>query len=134
MKRNIFRLRDAFDWPNEITSHFYNDLVVDFIEALCIVLRRLADPCHFLDIVPLCGRSVLQLSMIFNETIDLIDSIHNHRLSDLNQGWLGSCCLKAFAELVHKKGAALDNVLGFIDGTAQPCWKQTNVIQWAHKP
>ena len=116
MKRDIPRQRDALDLPNEITCHFYNDLVVDSTEALCIVLSRLAYPCCYLDMVPLFGRSVPQLS-IFNQTIDLIDSSHNHRLSDLNQGWLSPRCLKAFADSVHRKGAALDNMWGFIDGT-----------------
>ena len=49
--------------------------------------------------IPLFGRSVPQLSMIFNQTIDLIDSSHNHRLSDLNEGWLSPRCLKASADL-----------------------------------
>ena len=124
MKRDIPRKRDALDLPNEITCHFYNDLVVDSTEALCIVLSRLAYPCRYLDMVPLFGISVPQLS-IFNQTIDLIDSSHNHRLSDLNQGWLSPRCLKAFADSVHRKGAALDNMWGFIDGTVRPCCRPT---------
>ena len=71
--------------------------------------------------VLLFSRSVPQLSMIFNQTIDLMDSSHNHRLSNVNKGWLSACCLKAFADSVHRKGAALDNVWGFIDGTVRPC-------------
>ena len=121
MKRGIPRLRDALDLPNEITCHFYNDLVVDFTEGLCIVLSRLAYPCRYVDMVPLFGRSVPQFSMIFNQTIDLIDSSHKHRLSDLNQGWLSPRCLIAFADLVHRKGASLDNIWGFIDGTVPTC-------------
>ena len=57
--------------------------------------------------------------MIFNQTIDLMDSSHNHRLRDLNQS-----CLKALADSVHRKGAALDNVWGIIDGTVRPCCRQ----------
>ena len=67
------------------------------------------------------GRSVPQLSIIFNQTIDLIDSSHNDRLSDLNQGWLSPRCLKAFADSAHRKVAALDNIWGFIDGTVRSC-------------
>ena len=120
IKRDIPRLRDALDLPNGITCHFYNDLVVDSTEALCIVLNRLACPCRYEDIVPLLGRSVPEFCMIFNQTIDLIDSSHNHRLSNLNQGWLSPRCLEAFAHSVHRKGAALD-VCGFINGTVRPC-------------
>ena len=59
----------------------------------------------------------VQLSMIFNQTIDLIDSSHNHILNDLNQGWFSQCYLKAFVDSVHRKWAALDNVWGIIDRT-----------------
>ena len=97
MKRDIPCLRHALDLPNEVTCHFYNDLVVNSTEALCVVLSRLAYPCRYVNMVPLFSRSVLQLSMIFNQAIDLIDSSHNHRLSDLNQGWLSPHCLEAFA-------------------------------------
>ena len=41
IKRGTPRLRDVLDLPNEITCHFYNELVVDSPEALCIVLSRL---------------------------------------------------------------------------------------------
>ena len=92
MKRDILRLRDTLDLPNEITCHFYNVLVVDSTEALCIVPGRLAHPYRYAYMVSLFGRSVSQLSMIFNETIDLINSNHNNRLSDMNLGWLGQCC------------------------------------------
>ena len=84
MKRDIPRLRDALDLPDEITCSFYNDLAVVSTEALCIALSKLAHPCRYADMVLLFGRSVPQLSMIFHRTIDLIDSSHNHRLSDLN--------------------------------------------------
>ena len=120
MKRDIPCWRDALDLPNEITCHFYSDLVVDSTEALCIVLSRLAYPCCYVDMIPLFGSRVLQFSTIFNQTIDLIDSSHNHRLSNLNQSLLRPR-LKAFANSVHRKAATLDNVWGFIDGTVQPC-------------
>ena len=71
--------------------------------------------------VPLFGRSVPQLSMIFYQTIDLIDFSQSHRLSGLNQVWLIPHCLIAFANSIHRKGATLDNVQGFIGRTAQPC-------------
>ena len=59
--------------------------------------------------------------MILNQTIDLIYSNHNHRLNYLNQVWLSPRCLKAFVDSVHRKGPALGNIWGFIDGTFWPC-------------
>ena len=64
IKRDTPRLRDVLDLPDEITCHFYNDLVVDSPEALCIVFSSLAYPCHYVDMVPFFGRSVPQLSII----------------------------------------------------------------------
>ena len=63
-KRGPPHRRDVLDLPNEITCHFYKDLAVDSLEALCIVLRLLAYPCRYVDMVHLFGRSVPQLSMI----------------------------------------------------------------------
>ena len=77
-------------------------------------------PCRYIGIV-LFGGPVPQLSMIFSQTIDMIDSNHNHRLNDLNQGWLSPRCLTACADSVHRKGGALDNVSGFIHETVCHC-------------
>ena len=135
MKRDILHLQTALDFPNEITCHFYNDLTVNTTEALCVVLNRLAYPCRYVDMVPIFGRSIPQLSMIFNQTVDLIDSNHGHRLRDMNQNWLNPQSLRAFADSVHTKGAALDNVRGFLDGTVRPCCRprinQRTIVQWA---
>ena len=59
--------------------------------------------------------------MIFNQMIDLIDHRWDRLLQDMNQPWLQSPCLTSFAQAVHRKGAALDNVWGFIDGTLKGC-------------
>ena len=58
--------------------------------------------CRYVDMVPLFGRSLPQFSMIFNQTIDLIDSNHNRRLSDMNQDWLNPRSLQAFAVSAYK--------------------------------
>ena len=88
MKNDILRLVRALDMPNEITCHFYNDLKVDSMEALCVVLNRLAYPCRYFDMIPRFRRAVPQLSMIFNQTIDFIDGNWGHLLRNMNQPWL----------------------------------------------
>ena len=85
MKNDIKRLVTAFNMPDEITCHFYNDLKVGALEALCIVLHRLAYTCRYFDMIPIFGRAVPQLSMIFNQTIDFIDSNWGHLLQTMNQ-------------------------------------------------
>ena len=112
MKHDIKRLVDVMNFPNEITCHFYNDLRVSGLEALCIVLKRLAYPCRYVDMIPRFGRAVPQLCMIFNQTIDLIDTNWGQLLENMNQPWLSPDCLMIFADSVYRKGAALDNVWG----------------------
>ena len=41
-------------------------------------------------------------------------------LTNFNQPWLSSNCLKQFCDAIHRKGAALDNCWGFVDGTVRP--------------
>ena len=38
----------------------------------------------------------------------------------MNQPWLSPANLEIYAEKIHRKGAALDNCWGFVDGTVQP--------------
>jgi hypothetical protein len=70
--------------------------------------------------IPRFGRSVPEMSLILSEILDFIYDNHGHLLTDLNQPWLQTHCLEEFAEAIHRKGAALDNCLGFIDGTVRP--------------
>ena len=52
--------------------------------------------------------------------MDKIDSEFGHLLRDLNQPWLSADNLIMFADIIHAKGAALNNTWGFIDGTVRP--------------
>lgn len=121
MKNDIVRLVRALNMPNEITCYFYNDLKVDPLEALCVVLSRIAYPCRYFNMISRFGRAVPQLSMIFNQTIDFIDSNWGHLLQNMNQPWLTPGNLMLFANAIHMRGAALDNFWGFIDGTVRAC-------------
>ena len=119
-KRDVYRLQNAPGFPDEITCHFYNDLRVESTEALSILLNRLAYPCRYADMVPLFVSAPPQLSMIFNQTVDFIDTNWEHLLQYFNQGWLSRPCLQAFSGSLCRRGAELDNVWGFLDGTVRP--------------
>ena len=95
----------------------YNDLRVSSVEALCVILKRLAFPCRCSDMMPRFARPVPQLSMICNETIHWLDSRWGFKLTDLNQQWLTPQNLMSFANSIYQKGTALGNVWGFVDGT-----------------
>ena len=119
-KNDIIRLANAMNIPDEITCFFYNDISVDKHEALCILLKRLAYPCRYSDMIPRFGRQVPQLCMIFNQMIDFVHTHWSHLLEDWVKPWLSPQSLRTYADVIHGKGA-LDNVWGFIDGTVRPC-------------
>lgn len=57
--------------------------------------------------------------MISNTTMNLIYDNWQHLLVNLNQPWLSRQHLQEYAEVIHEKGAALENCWGFIDGTVR---------------
>lgn len=89
-------------------------------EALCLLLRRCAYPCRYEDLVPRFGRPVPQLCMVVSEMMDLLHVRFGHLLSRLNQPLLSQADLVDCSQSVYRKGAALDNCWGFIDGTVRP--------------
>ena len=56
----------------------------------------------------------------FHEVMNKIDSEFGHLLRDLNQPWISAETLVIFADVIHAKGATLNNTWGFIDGTVHP--------------
>jgi nuclease HARBI1 len=85
------------------------------IEALCMVLFRLTFPKRFHDSMPKFGRSVSSQSRIFLHVIGLLYA----RWSTLLFCPVGlvKARLVAYCDAVAAKGAPLNCVFGFIDGT-----------------
>ena len=100
-----FRLVTALQLPGEIQCGIYNsNLRVSSVEALCVILKRLAFPCRYSDMMPRFARPVPQLSMICNETIHWLDSRSRVRLTDLNQHWLTPQNLYVFCKFNLSEG------------------------------
>ena len=118
LKHDIYALVDVFNLPDITTCP--NRFSVYSDEALCMLLRRFAYPCRYEDLVPRFGRPVPQLSMVVGEAMDLLHVQFGRLLSRLNQPWLSQAQLAQFSEAIYRKGAALDNCWGFIDGTVRP--------------
>ena len=97
-----------------------NDTACDATEGLCIMLKRFADLCCYLNMIPIFGRSVPELSIISNEITDWLYTIHGHRVTHWNHDILNPAMLDVYATAIHNKGAALENCFGFIDGTVRP--------------
>ena len=87
--------------PDEVVC--YNRLVVDGIEALCVLLKRFAYPIRY-----------------SNAMMDIIYNQHCHRLRNCNQAWLSPANLQTYADVIHEAGAPYTNCWGFVDGTVRP--------------
>ena len=136
-KNEIPRLAEALDIPGTFFCHPGTKALG--IEGLCLVLRRLTYPCRYSDLIPRFGRPVPELSMIYNIVLDYIYNTHGHRISQWNHSILDPVILdpvilERYAEAVYDKGAALDNCIGFIDGTVRPICRPEELqsrIQWS---
>ena len=117
-KGEIPILADVLRIPDIFTC--VNGTVASGLEGLCMLLKRFAYPCRLCDLIPRFGRSVPESSLILSEVCSYIYDRHGYLITDLNQPWLQPHCLEAFADAIHRKGAALDNCWGFIDGTVRP--------------
>ena len=96
------------------------------LEGLCILLRRLAYPCRYSDLLQRFGRPVPELPMISSTVMNYIYENHHQRLTNWNQTFLNPAKLEEYAQAISDRGAALKNCFGFIDGTVRPiCSVQT---------
>ena len=100
-----------------------NRSVSSGIEALCILLRRLAYPNRLEDIT--YSRPVYELSYIFNEVLNMIYENHARLLSNFDQRWLSHANLDTFAAAISKRGAPLTHCWGFIGGTHRTICRPT---------
>ncbi|ETV78812.1 hypothetical protein H257_07642 [Aphanomyces astaci] len=98
-----------------ITPHRYN---ASAVEALCILLNRLAWPHRLGTMVLLFGRSREALSVLSNGVMCHIYDRFKHLLrwdkDRLDASWMEKC-----ASAIHDSGAPLDCCIGFIDGTVR---------------
>ena len=60
------------------------------------------------------------LSMISNTVLDLFTMNTEHKITQWNNSLLNPANLEVYAAAISDKGAALDNCIGFIDGTVRP--------------
>ena len=78
-KRDLPALAEAFLIPQSFKIHQRS--VADGMEGLCMLLKRLAYPCRYGDMVPRFGRPVPVISMVTNHVLDYIHDTHGHLLT-----------------------------------------------------
>ena len=66
------------------------------------------------------GRPVPELCMIVNTLMDCIFNNYGHRISQWYFDVLDRPLLQEYADVIHRKGAPLENCFGFKNGTVRP--------------
>lgn len=117
-KHDIYILSDVLGLPENFICP--QRTVAQSIEGLCMLLKRMSFPCRYSDMIYRFGRPVPELSMVTNQVVDYIYNAHGHRLTQWNDRLLNPLALQNYADFISRKGAALDNCFGFIDGTVRP--------------
>ena len=117
-KQDIPLLAEALQLPPRFTCQQRS--VCDSMEGLCMLLKRVAYPCRYSDMIPRFGRPVSVMSLVTNQVMNYLFDIHGHRITQWNQDILSPPTLQRYALAIFQKGAALDNCFGFIDGTVRP--------------
>ena len=98
----------------------YQSLSAVTKEQLVTELKRFSYPCRYSDMIHRFARPVPEISMITNTVMDHIFLSHGHRISQWNFDILSPPMLQEYADVIHAKGAPLNNCFGFIDGTVRP--------------
>ena len=120
-KRHILLLEEVLQIPPLMKCNQRS--VFTGTEGLCMLLKRLAYPCRYSDLIHRFGRPVPVLSMITNEVIDHIYGTHHHKITNWNDDILNPLALQTYADAISAKGAPLANCFGFVDGTVRPISK-----------
>ena len=120
-KRHILQLEEVLQIPPLMKCNQRS--VFTGTEGLCMLLKRLAYPCRYSDLIHRFSRPVPVLGMITNNVIDYIYDTHHHKITNWNNDILSPAALQIYADAISAKGAALDNCFGFIDGTVRPISK-----------
>lgn len=117
-KEDVPRLADVLQIPETVRCEQRS--VCGRIEGLCMLLRRLAYPCRYSDMIHRFARPVPEICMITNTVMDFIFDHHAHRLTQWNPSIMNAQALQSYADAVSARGAPLQNCFGFVDGTVRP--------------
>ena len=102
-KNDILRLFECLELSESTAC--YQKSRCDCIVALCILLKRLSNPCRCKDMVPLFAWNPTGLRLIF--TLDFLYQRHHHRLESWDLFFVQPPYLQRYADAVAGKGASL---------------------------
>ena len=81
-KHDLQILSEVLQIPDSFRC--YQRSVVDGMEGLCILLRRLSYPCRYSDMISQFGLPVPVLSIVSNDVLDFIYNTHRHHITQWN--------------------------------------------------
>lgn len=81
--------------------------VVDW--KVCILLKRLAYPCRYFDLIYTFARPVPELCLITNTLLDGMYNEHGFRLLSWNQPFFSPATLQEYSQAITRKGNPLTN-------------------------
>jgi len=116
-KVDIMRIVPIIAWPEEKTHTSRSRYRTTPLLSTCILLRRMASPCRWKDVEVLFGKHSTQLCELFWETVEYFLEARQHLLTgDITPSYMETK-VSVFAAAVSERSGALDNCVGFIDGT-----------------
>ena len=107
---DIERLADVLQLPPTFTCP--QGSVCERIEGLCILLRRVAYPCRYSDMVSRFAKPVPVLCMVSNIVLNYIFDLHHHRITTWNNSILSPFAIQQYFDAVSDKVLPLTTVLG----------------------
>ena len=90
------------------------------MEGLCLMLKRLAYPCQYFDLILTFAHPIPEVCMTTNTVLDWIYNMHGFHLTSWNQRFLSPANLQEYANAIARQGSPLSNCCGFIDSTVHP--------------
>ncbi len=127
-KSDLLQLAEALRIPKEFVCE--QRTVCDGMEGLCMLLRRMAYPCRYSDLIPRFGRLVPEICMITMKVADFLYENRRYKIMEWNNTVLNPECLERYATAIHLRGGALGNCFGFVDDTVRPiCQPNANQRQ-----
>lgn len=133
-KDDLVALKNTLQIPDKFRCH--QGTVCDGLEGLCLLLKRLAFPCRYFDLMYFFGRSLPEICMINSTVLDWMYLEHGFRLTSWNQPFLTPIALQEYCQSITRQGCPLRNCFGFVDGTVRPiCRPEENqrVVYNGHK-
>ena len=131
-KNDVYNLMEVFHLPDQFTC--YNGLKLDGLEGFCMLLKRYAYPCRYLDMITRFARPVPQLCMASILVIDYSYTAWGRLLTNLNQPWLSPVNLERFANAVFKKRCTFIELhwlcWWYSQASLQTWHKSTTTLQW----